>query len=124
MNTQEKLNQLFDLRSAKTALDLQKQDAIDKILTPEIKAQLQDIDAEYLEKYQAVDIKIADLEAEIKNDVLAAGETIKGEHMMAMFVKGRTTWDTKALEVYSLAHPEIAALRKTGEPSVTIKVMA
>lgn len=51
MNTQEKLNQLFDLRSAKTALDLQKQDAIDKILTPEIKAQLQDIDAEYLEKY-------------------------------------------------------------------------
>ncbi len=40
---------------------------------------------------------------------------------MAVWSKGRETWDTKSLDGYALAHPEIASLRKVGDPSVSIR---
>jgi hypothetical protein len=35
-------------------------------------------------------------------------------------VKGRVSWDTKALDGYAVAHPEIEKLRIEGAPTVRI----
>jgi hypothetical protein len=40
---------------------------------------------------------------------------------MAMYTKPRVTWDSKGIEGFSVAHPEINVFRKVGEPSVSIK---
>lgn len=53
--------------------------------------------------------------------VLEKGESIKGELLQAVFSTGRTTWDTKALVGYAVAHPEIEKLKKVGKPSVSIR---
>lgn len=53
--------------------------------------------------------------------VVDKGESIKGEELQAVFSKGRTTWDTKKLEGYAIAHPEIDKLKKVGKPSVAIR---
>jgi hypothetical protein len=69
-----------------------------------------------------IDEDIAGLESAIKADVLAAGATVKGARCMAVYSKPRVTWDGTKLDGYMAAHPEIAAFRKVGEASVTIRV--
>lgn len=59
----------------------------------------------------------------VKASVIAEGESVKGERLQAVWVKGRTSWDTKALDGYSAAHPEIERFRKVGEPNVTIRTV-
>lgn len=63
----------------------------------------------------------ASLTEEIKVVVVKSGESIKGQKLQAIFAKGRTTWDTRALEGYAIGHPELNALKKVGEPSVSIR---
>lgn len=121
MNTIDKLNQLDEFQAQKMILDLDKQAMIDKILTPEIKQAIADIEAEFAGKSEAVDENIEALTAEIKADVLAGGATVKGAHMMAVYAKGRVSWDTKALDGVVVLHPELAQFRKEGEPSVSIR---
>jgi hypothetical protein len=57
----------------------------------------------------------------VKESVIAGGESVKGEFLHAVYVKGRTTWETKLLDGFAAAHPEILQFRKVGEPSVTIR---
>jgi len=121
MNIIEKLNQLAELKSAVDALNIKKQALIDSVLTDEIKQQLAEIDAEFTPEYQAVSEKTTALEQEIKTDVIQAGETIKGDHLMAVFNKGRISWDTKGLDGVLAVMPELAKFRKEGAPSVAIR---
>lgn len=121
MNTVEKLNQLDEFQAQKALLDLDKKQMIDTVLTTEIKQAIADIESEFAGKSEAVDANIEKLTAEIKDEVLANGATVKGEHMMAVFTKGRVSWDTKALDGYVVAHPEVSQFRKEGEPSVAIR---
>jgi len=53
--------------------------------------------------------------------ILEKGESVKSEKLQAIFSKGRTTWDTKSLNGYALAHPELNELKKAGKPSVSIR---
>ena len=117
----DKLNQLAELYSQRDLLGMEKQRLIDAILTPEIKAQIAEIEAEFSGPVQAVNDKAASLENEIRADVVTAGATVKGEYLQAVFTKGRVSWDTKALDGYAAAHPEITTFRKVGEPSVSIR---
>lgn len=121
MNTIEKLNQLAELKSAVDALNLKKQALIDSVLTDEIKQQLAEIDAEFAPEYQAVSEKSTALEQEIKTDVIQAGETVKGDQLMAVFNKGRVSWDTKGLDGVLAVMPELEKFRKEGAPSVSIR---
>jgi len=121
MKTTEKLDQLDDYQAQKTVLELDKQALIDGVLTPEIKKAIADIDAEFADKSAAVDENIAKLVDEIKADVLQIGSTVKGAHNMAVWNKGRVSWDTKALDAVLALHPELAPFRKEGEPSITIR---
>jgi len=38
----------------------------------------------------------------------------------AIYVKGRITWNTKALIGYAIAYPEVEQFKKVGKPSVKI----
>lgn len=82
-----------------------------------------EIIAEFGDKASAVVDNIAKLTAEIKDAVKTEGKTVRGKVYMAVWVKGRDGgWDTKQLQGYALAHPEIlTAKNKDGEPSITIR---
>jgi hypothetical protein len=132
MNTVEKLNQLDEFQSQKMLLDLDKkqmiEDVYNKLYTPEVRQALDDIkkaeadiDAEFAIKSEAVDENIAKLTAEIREEVLSGKATVKGDHMMAVYAKGRVSWDTKALDGVVALHPELAQFRKEGDPSVSIR---
>ena len=124
MNTQEKLNELSALKMAietnREYYNGLKEDWLKQIPT-EVKEALDKIDAEFNERQAEVGKQISELEAEIKLDVINLGSTVKGEFLMAVYNKGRITWDNKGLEGFMVAHPEIVAFRKEGDPSVTLR---
>ena len=121
MNTFDKLNLLADLRAQTDIIKIHFDDLRAEILTPEIKAALAEIDAEYQTAIEALNTGIATLETEIKAEVIQGGATVKGAHLQAVYNKGRVSWDTKALDGYAAGHPEIMPFRKVGEPSVSIR---
>jgi len=121
MDIQAKLDHLYELKSAMTVIDLDKQAVINTVITPEIREKLQEIETEFAFQKQAVQTQIDQIEADIKDDVKTAGTTIKGNFLMAVYNKGRVSWDTKSLDGYCVAHPEIAEFRKTGDPSISIR---
>lgn len=120
MNTKEKLDRIADLKSAQALREADKQALIDQVLTPEIKAKIAEIEAEFANSDNITDT-INLLTDEVKHEVVELGETVKGTFLMAVYSKGRVSWDTKALEGYITAHPEIEKFRKQGEPSVSIR---
>ena len=95
----EKMNLLADLKSDLSALKAQF-DADNALLTE----------------------NIAHLEEDIKTAVLQAGETVKTEKISAIWNKGKTTWDSRLLDGYAVAHPEILQARKVGNPTVSFKL--
>jgi hypothetical protein len=121
MDTTQKLDALVELYAERDALELHRQELIDAVYTAEIKAKIADINAELSEPAETVTGKIALLEAEIKADVLVCGETVKGAHMMAVYAKGRVTWDNKKLDGMMALIPALKEARKEGEPSVSLR---
>jgi phage terminase small subunit len=117
----QKLDELADLQCQREVIDLDKQKMIDSVYTPEIRQAIKDIEAEFADRYPAVDEKIAALTAEVKDAVIALGETVNGEHLQAVFVKGRTSWDTGKLDGMMALIPQLAEARKVGSPSVTLR---
>ena len=118
----QKLDQLAEFQSQRGVAMLEKQALLDEIYTAEIKARMAEIEAEFATKTEGVAANIAALEAEIKRAVVAHGASVKGSVFHAVFAKGRVSWDTKSLDGYATAHPELLAFRKEGEPSVSIRV--
>lgn len=117
----EKLNRLEEFHAQQEALGAQKEELIDQVLTPEIKARLAEIEAEFSQKAEGLASNLESLEAEIKAETLALGETVKGSRFQAVWTKGRESWDGKRLSAYAASHPEVLEFRKQGEPSVTIR---
>lgn len=120
MTTIDKLNRLAELQAKREVIRLDKEAAIAKALEP-VKAQLDLIEAEYNVSY--LDADLARLETEIRAEVLATGTTAKGSSLICTWNKPRVSWDTKGLDGYAVAHPELNAFRKEGEPSTTIKAV-
>jgi hypothetical protein len=116
----EKLDHLANYQAEREVLQLQKQELIDEILTAEIKARLDEIEAEFAPRMVAVDENIAALEEEIKADVLQNGATVRGTFLRAVWNRGRVSWDTKGIDEYALYHPEVIRYRKQGQPYVSI----
>ena len=121
MNIEQKLDQLADLQAQADVVRMKFNELRDQIMTPEIKAQLAEVDAEEATTLEAVKSGIDTLTAEVKSDVLKSSVTVKGKYLQAVWAKGRVSWDTKALDGYAAGHPEIVQFRKEGEPSVSIR---
>jgi hypothetical protein len=120
MDTVELLNQLSEYQSQLDLLVLKKQELIDGILTPEIRAKIADIDGEFVEQSAPAMDKIADLTNQVKSLVVSEGATVKGDNLMAVYTKGRTSWDGKMLDGMSKLIPQLEQARTVGAPSVSI----
>jgi len=131
MNDQERASDysyisydLDDLNKTEILLDdlaAEKKSRYDDLLTDEIRQGMVDIDNELDSGIAEAEFKIAHLRSLIREGVLEIGETVKGQFIMAVWNKGRTSWDTKALNGYAAAHPSLDNLRKEGKPTVTIR---
>jgi hypothetical protein len=115
------LDQIAEYQSAIDVCNLNRQAAIDAVLTDEIRAKLAEIDAEFAPSLEFAAERKAALEAEVKPAVIAHGATVKGAHLQAVYAKGRVSWATDKLEGLMIAIPQLAALRKVGEPSVSFR---
>lgn len=115
------LEQLSEMRAQAEVIRLHYEDLRKSIIPAEIQAQLDEIDAEQKTAADALSAGTSQLENEIKACILSIGATVKAGGLMAVWNKGRVSWDSKLLEGYAVAHPEILAARKEGDPSVTIR---
>jgi len=122
-NLTQLLDQLADLRDALDDIRLSKQDAVEAAIPPDVKAELAAIDLEYAPMIEEAEAQCAALEQQVKAEVLAHGATVKGARVQAVYIKGRVTWDAKALDGYAMDHPELFAFRKEGAPSVSIRAV-
>lgn len=122
MTITEMLNQLASYRHAADANRITFEQERDKILAP-VKAQLADLDAEYMPLLEAVQENIAAMEAQVKQAVLQHGASVKGDHLMAVWNKGRTSWDTRKLDGLMIALPQLKECRSEGAPSVSIRTV-
>ena len=121
MDIYGKIEKYSDLTFGIDAVSQEKQALIDEVLTPEIKEKLAEIDAEFDPKAEQISQEKSTLEAEIKAEVLQAGQTVKGAFHSFVWSKPRVSWDTKALDGYAAAHTEIAQFRTEGSPSVSVR---
>ena len=115
-----KIEELTQVKSAAdvTRLDYeQKRAEILKAVQEELNA----LDAEYNPLLEAATTRAANLESELRREVLSFGATVKGSKLSFTYVRGRVSWDTDALDKYALTHPEIKAYRKEGAPSVSLR---
>lgn len=115
------LDELAEIKAQADLLRIDQQKAIDGVLTPEIKAQVAGVEAEFAPALDTAAERSADLEKRIKTATTALGESVKGTRLQAVF-SIRTSWDTKALNGFAAAHPEIEPFRKTSQ-SVSIRVV-
>lgn len=88
-----------------------------------VQEELAALDAEYQPLMDTSAERVTALEAEIKDDVLRFGASVKGKHFHAVYSRGHVSWDTKALNGYARAHPEVLSFRKEGKPSITLRVV-
>ncbi len=115
-----KLDHLANFLAQRDVLNLQKKELIDQVLTPEIRARLEEIESEFSGKLEAVDANIEALQEEVRQAALRYGSSVKGTFLRVIWHKGRVSWDTRSLDEYAEVHPEIAGFRKQGEPFVSI----
>lgn len=116
-----KLDELSELQSAAdlTRLDYEAKRA--EILRS-VQSELDSLAVEYEPLLDNVEGRIQNLQEEIKRAVIARGETVRGLRLLAVYTKGRVTWDTKHLDTYAEHNPEILRFRKQGMPSASIRV--
>jgi len=121
MDIYEKIEKYSDLGVGIDLINQEKQSLIDQVLTPEIKEKLAEIDAEFDPKIEQLSQEKSALESDIKAEVLQAGRTVKGTYHQFVWSKPRVSWDTKALDGYAAAHPEIQVFRSEGSASVSVR---
>ncbi|MBI5879574.1 MAG: hypothetical protein HZB53_18135 [Chloroflexi bacterium] len=119
----QQLEQVADLRARRESLALQKENLRDSVLTDEIRAKLAEIDAEFNPQLEALDEAAAELEADVKQAIIALGTSVKGQHAQGVWYRGRVSWDTKSLEQYAGTHPELLQFRKAGAPYVVLRLL-
>ena len=117
----EKLDVLGEIIAIRENLISEKQTLLDSVIPVEIKLKMQDIEEEFEDKITQANENVQSLESAIKSEVKAFGQSVKGELIMAVWAKPRVTWESKGLEGFMVAHPEIKAFRKEGEPTVSIR---
>lgn len=122
MDTIDKLDRLANLQDQRTLLQMDLSAKRDRVLAP-VAAELAALADEYEAMFAAVDASILTLTDDVKASAIAEGETIRGSRLQAVFVKGRTSWNGRALDGYAAAHPEINQFRSVGDPSVTIRAV-
>lgn len=123
MTTTEKLNKLYELKSQLQLRKMDMEALIQSVIPDEVKQQIKDIQEEFAFNNRAVEEEIIDLGAEILEETIDAGTTIRGDYLMSVYSKPRVTWNNKELDGYAVAHPEINQFKKVGEASASIRAV-
>ncbi len=123
MTTTEKLNKLYELKSQLQLRKMDMEALIQSVIPDEVKQQIKDIQEEFAFQNREVEEEIIDLGAEILDETVSAGMTLRGDYLMSVYSKPRVTWNTKELEGYAVAHPEVNQFRKVGEASASIRAV-
>lgn len=122
MITEEKLNKYAEYLEQQDSLQKQMQELLDAVPVPqEIVDQWNTIKAEFQPLIDAANQTANELKQDITGDVLKFGQTVRGNQYMAVWNKGRTSWDNKKLEGYAMDHPEILQAQSIGEPTVSFR---
>ncbi|MDZ7372228.1 MAG: hypothetical protein ONB12_13785 [candidate division KSB1 bacterium] len=81
------------------------------------------LEAEYTPLLAAVDAQIKTLEQDIRAAVLQHGAPVRGGRIQAVYIRGRTTWDTKGLLRYAMRYPDVLTYRKESAPTVQLRMI-
>jgi hypothetical protein len=112
------LNDLAALENDRNAIVKMVMDVPEALAIADAYARLQERVSEATAKHTA---EISSVRKQIEETTLALGETVKGATYMAVWSKPRITWDGRILECYVIAHPELSAARRVGQPSIAIR---
>ena len=117
MSTVEKLERLGEIRTALEKLKAAEAAEVETALTPEIRARIEKINLDWVEKIAEKER----LEAEITAEVLAAKESVKSPEVVAVYCRGRVSWDGKKLDGMMALIPQLSEARKVGESTVSFR---
>jgi hypothetical protein len=121
-NTVEQdLNNLANLEAKIDFLRLKERTDLDELIPAEVQVEIETVKEEYKIETAAVQKKITELKEQIKTGVLFLGGTVKTEFKQAIWNKGRISWDSKGLQGFEVAHPEISVFKKVGNPTVSFR---
>jgi hypothetical protein len=103
------------------------QDEIDRLMAP-LKPRLDELERQKVESLAVFGPGIKKLEDEIEADALAAGGasadgkfSASGRELMVIYYGGKTSVDSKGLEGYAVAHPEVLVFIHKGKPYTSIQ---
>lgn len=116
-----KIERYSDLGFGIDILNNDKQALKDSVIPADIKAKLAEIDAEFDGKMEALSMERATLEAEIKEAVLQAGQSLKGTHHCFTFVQPAAIWNDKAVLGFAISNPQLMQFRKEKPPFVQVR---
>ena len=117
----QKLDRLSKLYEQKQKYSREKQEIINGLIAPEIKAKIDEVEAEFKQQEEIIIKSIDSLESEIKADTAKFGSTVRSSGFMAVWSKGRITWDTKGLTSFADSHPEVLEYKREGKPIVSVR---
>jgi hypothetical protein len=123
MNLRAMLDELHELSCAIDAARLDRDTMIDAVMTPEQRAQVQEIKEEYNPRITAAEQRHAELEMIVRDAVREGNESVKGEHIAALVIKPRVTWDTEGLLTMASKPGNAWVLEfvRLGQPTVQIR---
>ena len=91
------------------------------VILAKVQAELDALDAAEADRLRTLDAEFGRLQEEIRAAVLARGASYSQGRVKAVYYGGRVTFDAKALEAYSIAHPEVNAFKKFGKAFVQLR---
>ena len=107
-----------DLAARNTRYDVEIE-ALEDEIPDEIRTKIEATKKTRDEDMAQINELIAGVDADVRDAVISVGETVNNGTLQAVY-QVRTTWDTKKLEGYAAAHPEVEKFR-TQKASVTIR---
>ena len=102
-------------------IEAEMEEALTEVLSPEQIEQINNIKIEYGFHIDCQKKAVNQAQDEVKRAVLEHGSSVKHAGLHAVWKKGRVKWNTKGLDGYAVAHPEILGFRSEGNPSVSIR---
>ena len=115
------LDELQSMRDHLETLNGGLEEAISEVLSPEQIDEIQQLKIKFGLLVSEQESIVRNQENIVKELVDEFGSSVKGGTLHAVYSQGRISWDTKGLNGYAVAHPEVNEFVKQGKPSVSIR---
>ena len=115
------LEQLFELREGIVEVNALWDEKEFSLIPEDLRKELESLKGQREISLATLLLNETSLTKKVKSLNVQHESSVKGEDLSAIFNKGRVTWDSKGLEGFMVAHPEIEAFRKVGKAYCTIR---